>query len=73
MTVRAFLSLAPGPRRLVACHRNGTYSYWCPLNERWFLGAASVPEHALIVLPAEEEARVRRAMWQQMGEAKTCA
>jgi hypothetical protein len=72
MTVRQFLAVAPGPRHLVACHRDGTYSYWCPLNLRWVLAAASVPEHALIVLPAEEEARVRRAMWRQMG-AKTCA
>lgn len=70
MTVRAFLAVAPGPRHLVACHRNGTYSYWCPLNERWVTHAASVPEHALIVLP-EEEARVRRAMWRAMAPNPT--
>lgn len=67
MSVRQFLAVAPGPPNLVACCRNGTYNYWCPLNERWVYGATSVPEHALIVLPAEEEARVRRAMWRQMG------
>lgn len=32
MSVRQFLAVAPGPRRLVACCRDGTFNYWCPLN-----------------------------------------
>ncbi len=44
----------------VACYRDGTITYHDPLRDQWIEKARTIPIYALTVLPAEEEARVRR-------------
>lgn len=60
MTVRSFLGIVVRTVNCVSCHRDGTVTYFDPLNEQWIENARTIPIHALTVLPADEEARVRR-------------
>ena len=54
------LSFAVRMVNCATCHRDGSVTYYDPLREQWSESATTVPVHALTVLPADEEARVRR-------------
>ena len=60
MTARAFLPIVVRTVNCATCHRDGSVTYYDPLREQWIESASTVPIHALTVLPADEEARVRR-------------
>ena len=60
MTIRAFLGVAVRKVDCPTCHRDGSVTYFDPLRQEWNENVREVPIHALIVLPAEVEARVQR-------------
>lgn len=61
MTVRQFLCVRAKTINCVTCHpKTGRVTYFDPLKHDWIENAPTIPIHALAVLPADEEARVRR-------------
>jgi hypothetical protein len=59
--------MTPAGIPCVSIHRDGSFTFHD--GRAWVRNAASVPADVLAALPADERARVERAVWRRMGGA----